>query len=58
MDDKITDNKSKRLEEKTEKDYSEYRFKRVLEILLGADLKRMDELCQKEKNEKSKLFKK
>ena len=40
----------KELEEKTEKDYSEYRLKRLLEILLDADLKRLEELCQKEKN--------
>jgi hypothetical protein len=43
----------KELEEKTEKDYSEYRLKRLLEILLDADLKRIEELCQKEKNLKS-----
>ena len=42
----------KNLEEKTEKDYSEYRFKRVLEILLEADLKRLNELCQAEKDDK------
>lgn len=40
----------KKLEEKTERDYSEYRFKRLLEILLDADLRRLEELCQKEKN--------
>lgn len=42
----------KKLEEKTEKDYSEYRFKRLLEILLEADLKRLNELCQSEKDDK------
>ncbi|MFA5346470.1 MAG: hypothetical protein WC315_09390 [Candidatus Omnitrophota bacterium] len=46
---KLVGNK-KELEEKTEKDYSEYRLKRLLEILLDADLKRLEELCQKEKN--------
>jgi hypothetical protein len=46
------DNKDKELDEKTEKDYSEYRLKRLLEILLEADLKRLNELCQFEKNEK------
>lgn len=40
----------KNLVEKTEKDYSEYRFKRLLEILLEADLKRLNELCQSEKD--------
>ena len=49
--DKSFDNE-KRLEEKTEKDYSEYRLKRLLEILLEADLKRLTELCQAEKNDK------
>jgi hypothetical protein len=47
----ISYNKDK-LEEKTEKDYSEYRLKRLLEILLEADLKRLDELCQSEKGDK------
>jgi len=42
----------KKLEEKTEKDYSEYRLKRLLEILLEADLKRLNELCQNEKDDK------
>jgi hypothetical protein len=42
----------KKLEEKREKDFAEYRLKRLLEILLQADLRRLDELCQKEKNEK------
>ncbi|MDP2911988.1 MAG: hypothetical protein Q8N76_06640 [Candidatus Omnitrophota bacterium] len=42
----------KNLEEKTEKDYSEYRLKRLLEILLEADLKRLTELCQAEKDDK------
>ena len=49
--DKSFDNE-KRLEEKSEKDYSEYRLKRLLEILLEADLKRLTELCQAEKNDK------
>ena len=49
--DKSFDNE-KRLEEKSEKDYSEYRLKRLLEILLEADLKRLDELCQAEKNDR------
>ena len=42
--------KKEKLEEKTEKDYSNYRLERLLEILLSADLKRLDELCQNEKN--------
>ena len=49
--DKSFDNE-KKLEEKSEKDYSEYRFKRLLEILLEADLKRLNELCQSEKSDK------
>ena len=49
--DKSFDNE-KRLEEKSEKDCSEYRLKRLLEILLEADLKRLTELCQAEKNDK------
>ena len=49
--DKSFDNE-KKLEEKSEKDYSEYRLKRLLEILLEADLKRLTELCQAEKNDK------
>ena len=52
MDSEISYNKVKKLEEKTENDYSEYRFKRLLEILLEADLKRLNELCQAEKNDK------
>ncbi len=43
----------KRLEEKSEKDYSEYRFKRLLEILLEVDLKRLNELCQNEKDDRT-----
>lgn len=42
----------RKLEEKSEKDYSEYRLKRLLEILLEADLKRLNELCQSEKSDK------
>ena len=49
--DKSFDNE-KKLEEKSEKDYSEFRFKRLLEILLEADLKRLNELCQNEKDAK------
>jgi len=45
-------NEDKKLEEKTERDYSEYRLKRLLEILLEADLKRLNELCQVEKNDR------
>ncbi|MBU2035179.1 MAG: hypothetical protein KKA59_05320 [Candidatus Omnitrophica bacterium] len=52
MNGEISDNKDRKLEEKTEKDYSEYRLKRLLEILLEADLKRLTELCQAEKNDK------
>ena len=50
MDSERSDNK--KLEEKAEKDYSEYRLKRLLEILLEADLKRLDDLCQREKDQK------
>ena len=39
-----TYDKKEKLEEKTEKDYSNYRLERVLEILLSADLKRLNEL--------------
>ena len=42
--------KKEKLEEKTEKDYSNYRLERLLEILLGADLNRLNELYQNEKN--------
>jgi len=52
MDGELSDNKDRKLEEKTEKDYSEYRLKRLLEILLEADLKRLNELCQAEKNDR------
>ena len=52
MNGEMFDNKDRKLEEKTEKDYSEYRLKRLLEILLEADLKRLDELCQAEKNDR------
>jgi len=52
MDGELSYNKNKKLEEKSEKDYSEYRLKRLLEILLEADLKRLDELCQAEKNDR------
>ncbi|MBU2221335.1 MAG: hypothetical protein KJ722_01830 [Candidatus Omnitrophica bacterium] len=52
MNGEISDNKDRKLEEETEKDYSEYRLKRLLEILLEADLKRLTELCQAEKNDK------
>lgn len=52
MNSEISYNKDRKLEEKTEKDYSEYRLKRLLEILLEADLKRLDELCQAEKNDR------
>lgn len=52
MDGELSYNKNKKLEEKAEKDYSEYRLKRLLEILLEADLKRLNELCQIEKNDR------
>ena len=52
MDGELSYNKNKKLEEKSEKDYSEYRLKRLLEILLEADLKRLNELCQAEKNDR------
>ena len=42
--------KKEKLEEKVNKDYSNYRLERLLEIILGADLKRLNELCQNEKN--------
>ncbi len=43
----------KKLEEKMEKDYSEYRLKRLLEILLEIDLKRLEELYQSKMDNKS-----
>ncbi len=52
MGGEISYNKDEKLEEKSEKDYSEYRLKRLLEILLEADLKRLNELCQSEKDDK------
>ena len=55
MDGEISDNKDRKLEEKTEKDYSEYRLKRLLEILLEADVKRLNELCQAEKDDRMPL---
>ena len=55
MDGEISDNKDRELEEKTEKDYSEYRLKRLLEILLEADVKRLNELCQAEKDDRMPL---
>ena len=51
MDRKTMNNKERRLEEKREKEYAEYRMKRVLEILLEADLSRLEELCQKNKED-------
>jgi len=51
MDRKTMNNKERRLEEKGEKEYAEYRMKRVLEILLEADLSRLEELCQKNKED-------
>ena len=42
--------KKETLEEKVDKDYSNYRQERLLEIILGADLKRLNELCQNEKS--------
>ena len=45
-----TYDKKEKLEEKLDKDYSNYRLERFLEIILGADLKRLNELCQNEKN--------
>jgi len=44
---------NERLEIKFGKDDSEYRLKRLLEILLEADLKVLEDIIQKEKNEKS-----
>ena len=55
MDGDMSDNKDRELEEKTEKDYSEYRLKRLLEILLEADVKRLNELCQAEKDDRMPL---
>jgi len=52
------DRKQEILEKKLRVADSEYRFKRVLEILLEADLKRLQELCLDEKGEKMKKFKK
>ena len=51
-DSEALNSKGKKLEEKAEKDYSDYRLKRLLEILLEADLKRLDELCQRETDKK------
>ena len=42
----------KELEEKREKDYAQYRLERVLEILLQADLRRLEELFEEEKRSK------
>ena len=53
MNSEISHNKNRKLEEKTENDYSEYRLKRLLEILLEADVKRLNELCQAEKNDRT-----
>lgn len=52
MNGEISHDKDRKLEEKTENDYSEYRLKRLLEILLEADVKRLNELCQAEKNDR------
>ncbi len=43
----------KELEEKKQIDYAEYRLRRLLEILLEADLRRLDGLCQTERDEKN-----
>ncbi|QAT16731.1 hypothetical protein BU251_02775 [Candidatus Velamenicoccus archaeovorus] len=51
------DNKDEVLEKKIRLDDSAYRFKRVLEILLEADLKRLQKLCQDEKAETSRKLK-
>ncbi|MFA5351164.1 MAG: hypothetical protein WC357_07550 [Candidatus Omnitrophota bacterium] len=40
---------NKRLESKFKKEDSEYRLKRLLEILLEADLKVLEDIIQKEK---------
>jgi hypothetical protein len=45
--------KIKELEEKREKDYAQYRLGRVLEILLQADLMRLEELFEEERKAKS-----
>jgi hypothetical protein len=45
--------KIKELEEKRERDYAQYRLKRVLEILLQADLMRLEELFEEERKAKS-----
>ncbi len=42
----MDNNEIKKLEEKAQKDNSEYRLKRLLEILLEADLRSLNELCQ------------
>jgi hypothetical protein len=53
MEREMHDNKDRELEERAESDYSGYRLKRLLEILLEADLKWIDEFCQEEKKEKT-----
>ncbi|MBI5346387.1 MAG: hypothetical protein HZB76_04525 [Chlamydiae bacterium] len=50
--------KDETLGKKIRADDSEYRFKRVLEIFLEADLKRLQELCQDEKENKIQKLKK
>lgn len=45
--------KIKELEEKREKEYAEYRLKQLLEILLKADLQRLEELCQSQRDDKA-----
>lgn len=57
-DSEALNSEGKKLEEKAEKDYSDYRFKRVLEILLEADLKRLEELYQRDTSKKISSLKK
>ncbi|MDD2866006.1 MAG: hypothetical protein PHO59_01640 [Candidatus Omnitrophica bacterium] len=55
---KDMDKKDEILGKKIRTDDSEYRFKRVLEIFLEADLKRLQELCQDDKENKMPKLKK
>lgn len=57
-DNKDMDRKDEILEKKVRVADSEYRFKRVLEIFLEADLKRLQELCQDEKENKMQKIQK
>jgi hypothetical protein len=55
---KDMDKKDEILGKKIRTDDSEYRFKRVLEIFLEVDLKRLQELCQDDKENKMPKLKK